>query len=76
MREFVPVGKFRPELPVTHAWYTLVVACSECDPLKRWSSADVVRTSGILMRHGFEFATERRSLAPRESALSLGVRVP
>jgi len=43
LRELVPVGKLRPELPATHAWHQLVVACGECDPRERWSSDDVVR---------------------------------
>ena len=43
LRELVPIGKLRPELPETHAWYDVVVACGACDPLERWSSADVVR---------------------------------
>ena len=39
----VPAGTLSPELPETHAWYDVVVACGACDPLERWSSADVVR---------------------------------
>ena len=43
LRELVPIGKLRPELPETHAWYDVVVACGACDPLERWSSAEVRR---------------------------------
>jgi len=54
------------ELPATHAWYDVVVACGECDLLMRSSGGRVRMPSGILTRHGFEFATtERRSLAVR-----------
>ena len=37
LRELVRVGKLRPELPVTHVWYDVVVACGACDALERWS---------------------------------------
>jgi len=43
LRELVPIGKLRPELPETHAWHDVVVACGACDPLERWSSAEVLR---------------------------------
>ena len=43
LRELVRVGKLRPELPVTHVWYDVVVACGACDALERWSSAEVLR---------------------------------